>query len=125
MIYDKTTADGRVIKAPSITYRVLDSVPILFQIAEWLLVIVAFQYVDVRFGYVAAKVAWIVLAGALALYMGVLVSNVTWRFFEDPYKNRAWRLFSYGLLPLVSGGLVFLLLKVVAKQMVAAQAGAA
>jgi len=123
--YDKTMPDGLVIKAPSVTYRVLDSVPVLFQIAEWLLVIVAFQYVDVRFHYLAAKVAWIILAGALGLYIGVLTSNVAWRAFDDPFKSLAWRIFMYALLPGISAGLMFLLLKVVVKQMVAAQAGAA
>jgi len=123
--YDKTMPDGLVIKAPPVTYTVLGSVPVVFQIAEWLLVIVAFQYVDTRFNYLSAKIAWITLAGALSLYIGVLVSNVAWRLFEDPFKSRAWRMFMYGLLPAVSGGLTFVLLKVVVKQMVAAQAGAA
>ena len=125
MNYDKTMPDGVVIKAPPVTYRVLCSVPVIFQIAEWLLVIVAFQYVDTRFNYVAAKIAWLALAGALSIYMGVLVSNIAWRVFENPFKSRAWRMFMYGLLPAVSGGLTFFLLNFVVKQMVAAQAGAA
>ena len=87
MNYDKVTSAGTVIKAPAFTYRVLDSVPVLFHLAEWLVVIVAFQYADVWFGYVAAKIIWILLAGAFGLYLGVLVSNVAWRMFEDPFKN--------------------------------------
>ena len=122
MNYDKQMPDGRVIKAPPVTYGVLGSVPIVFQIAEWVLVIVAFQYVDVRFGYFAAKVAWFILSLALGLYVGVLTSNVAWRVFEDPFKSRPWRMFMYGLLPVISAGLIFVLLKLVVQQMVAAQA---
>ena len=125
MNLDKQMPDGRTIKAPPVTYGVLGSVPVVFQIAEWLLVIVAFQYVDVRFGYFVAKVAWFVLSAALGLYIGVLTSNVAWRIFEEPFKSRPWRMFMYGLLPMASGGLVFVLLKVVVQQMVAAQVGAA
>ncbi|MFC7301104.1 hypothetical protein [Cognatiluteimonas weifangensis] len=120
MTYDKTMADGTRIEAPRFTYRVLDSVPVVFQLFEWLLVIVAFQYADVRFGFVAAKVAWIGLSVAFALYFGVRVSNAQWRFFEDPFKNRRWRLFSYYLSPVISGAVVFGLQHLV-KQMVAAQ----
>lgn len=125
MNYDKTAHDGSVIKAPRFTYTVLDSVPVLFQIVEWLLVIVAFQYVDTRFNYFSAKIVWMMLAGALSLYIGTLVSNLAWRFFEDPFKSRAWRIFMYGLIPVVSGGLTFVLLKFVVQHMVAAQASAA
>lgn len=123
MEYDKKLPNGTVIKAPAFVQRVLDSVPIVFQIVEWLLVIVAFQYVDVRFGYVAAKVVWIVLALSLSLYLGVLGSNVAWRLFEDPFKNRRWRIFMYGVLPAVTGGLVVVLLNVVVRQMVLAHGG--
>jgi hypothetical protein len=119
--YDKVNRDGSVIPAPAFTRRVLDSVPVFFQLTEWLLVIVAFQYVDLRFGSVAAKVVWFSLAGVLGVYVGALLSNVAWRFFDDPFKNRRWSFLMYVVLPLLSGGIVFLLLKVVVKQMVAAQ----
>ena len=122
MNYDKVTSAGTVIKAPAFTYRVLDSVPVLFHLAEWLVVIVAFQYADVWFGYVAAKIIWILLAGAFGLYLGVLVSNVAWRMFEDPFKNRAWRILLSAVLPSGCGVLVFLLLHFLVKQMVAAHA---
>jgi hypothetical protein len=122
MSYDKVKTDGTVIKAPKFTYRVLDSVPVFFQIAEWLLVIVAFQYADVRFGFVAAKVTWLVLTGALALHVGVLASNVLWQLVEDPYKNRMWNVFSKYVLPLLSGAVVYGLQQLV-KQMVLAQQG--
>ena len=120
MIYDKTKTDGTRIVAPSVTYRVLDSVPVIFQLFEWLLVIVAFQYGDVRFGFIAAKVAWIGLSLAFAVYFGVLVSNVQWRLFEDPFKNRWWKFFSYYLSPAISGAVV-LGLQYLVKQMVATQ----
>lgn len=34
MVYEKVKADGAVIKAPSVTCRVLDSVPVMFKLAE-------------------------------------------------------------------------------------------
>jgi hypothetical protein len=119
--FDKTNADGSVVKAPAFTRRVLDSAPVVFQLAEWLIVIVAFQYADARFGSVPAKIVWFILAFTMSIYVGVLASNVAWRFFEDPFKNRSWNFFMYVLLPCLSGGLVFFLLRVVVKQMVAAQ----
>ena len=122
MSYDKVLPDGTVITAPQFTYRALGSVPIVFQLAEWLLVIVAFQYVDARFGFIAAKLAWLLLSLALAIYIGVLSSNILWRFTEDPYKNRQWKLFSFGLFPILSGVAVLGLQHLV-KQMVLAQQG--
>jgi hypothetical protein len=124
MSYDKVQTDGTVIKAPSITYRVLDSVPVIFQLAEWLLVIVAFQYVDVRFGYIAAKVAWVGLSLAFALYVGVLASNVLWRIVEDPYKKGAWDIFSRFLFPLLSAAAVYGTQQLVKQMVLAQQAGA-
>ncbi|MFP7723617.1 hypothetical protein [Lysobacter sp. A3-1-A15] len=124
MGYDKVKADGTVIRAPRFTYRVLDSVPVAFQLAEWLLVIVAFQYVDARFGYLAAKVAWLVLSAAFALYVGVLASNVLWRVVEDPYKKGAWGLFSRFFFPLLSGAAVFGMQHLVKQMVMAQQAGA-
>ena len=124
MGYDKVMADGTVITAPRFTYRVLDSVPVVFQLAEWLLVIVAFQYVDARFGYIAAKVAWWLLSIAFGLYVGVLSSNVLWRAVEDPYKKGPWRLFSYGLFPLLSGVAIYAMQHLVKQMVLAQQAGA-
>lgn len=121
MSYDKINTDGSVVKAPVFTRLVLDSAPVIFQLAEWLIVIVAFQYVDARFGSMQAKIVWLVLAFIMSIYVGVLTSNVAWRLFEDPFKNRPWNFFMYVVLPCLSGGLVFFLLRVVAKQMVAAQ----
>jgi TRAP-type C4-dicarboxylate transport system permease small subunit len=119
--YDKINVDGSVVKAPAFTRRVLDSAPLIFQLAEWLIVIVAFQYVDARFGSISAKVICFILALVMSMYVGVRTSNVAWRFFEDPFKNRPWSIFMYVVLPCLSGGLVFFLLHVVVKQMVAAQ----
>jgi len=123
MDYDKQLPDGKVIRAPDFTYRVLNGVPVLFHLAEWLLFVVAFQYVDQKFGSIAAKIVWIVLAMALGAYVSVLVSNIAWRYIADPFKNRTWNFVMYFLLPAVSGGLVFFLLKVVVRDMVAAQVG--
>jgi hypothetical protein len=120
MNYDKVKPDGTRIEAPRFTYRVLESVPVVFQLFEWLLVIVAFQYADVRFGFVAAKIVWIGLTLAFALYFGVLMSNVQWRIFEDPYKNRWWRVLSLYVSPVLSG-VVFYGLQQLVKQMVATQ----
>ncbi len=120
MDYDKITGDGTRITAPRFTYRVLDSIPVVFQLFEWLLVIVAFQYADVRFGFFAAKVAWLGLSFAFALYFGVLLSNAQWRYFDDPFKNRRWKFFSYYVSPLLNGIVIFGLQQLV-KQMVAAQ----
>ena len=125
MSYDKQLPDGRVIKAPPFTSKVLSSITVLFQIAEWLLVIVAFQFVAIHFGYLAAKVAWFVLAIAFGMYIGVLSSNLAWRAFENPFKSRGTRFVVNWLLPGLTTGLVFVLLKFVAEQMVAAQVGAA
>jgi phosphoglycerol transferase MdoB-like AlkP superfamily enzyme len=119
--YDKINTDGSVVTAPAFTRRVLDSAPVIFQIAEWLIVIVAFQYVDARFASMPAKIVGLTLSVIMAIYVGVLTSNVAWRFFEDPFKNRLWNFLMYVILPCLSGGLVFFLLRVVAKQMVAAQ----
>ena len=76
MSYDKINIDGSVVTAPAFTRRVLDSAPVLFQLAEWLIVIVAFQYADVRFASIPAKIVWLTLAFIMALYVGVLTSNV-------------------------------------------------
>ena len=121
MTYDKIKPDGTVIEAPRLTYRVLDSVPVIFQLFEWLLVIVAFQYVDERFGFIAAKITWIFLMLSFAIYFGVLMSNVQWRIIDDPFKNRWWNIFSLYVSPLLSA-LVFFGLQQLIKQMVAAQA---
>lgn len=124
MGYDKIKADGTVIEAPQFTYRVLDSVPVVFQLAEWLLVIVAFQYVDARFGYIAAKIAWLLLSLAFAMYVGVLASNVLWRIVEDPYKKGAWSIFSRFVLPLLSGFAIYGMQYLVKQMVLAQQAGA-
>jgi hypothetical protein len=120
MVYDKTLPDGSRVKAPSFTYRVMDSVPVVFQLAEWLLVIVAFQYADAKFGFLAAKIAWIALSLVFALYFGVLCSNVLWRVVDDPFKNRAWDIFSRFIAPLLSGVVIYGLQRLV-RQMVMAQ----
>lgn len=124
MSYDKIKADGTVIEAPRFTYRVLDSVPVAFQLAEWLLVIVAFQYVDVRFGYIAAKITWLLLSLAFAIYVGVLASNVLWRIVDDPYKKGAWGIFSQFVFPLLSGLAVYGTQHLVKQMVLAQQAGA-
>ena len=124
MGYDKVKADGTVITAPRFTYRVLNSVPVVFQLAEWLLVIVAFQYVDVRFGYIAAKITWWLLSGAFAIYVGVLASNVLWRVVEDPYKKGAWDIFSRFVFPLLSGVAIYGVQQLVKQMVLAQQAGA-
>ncbi|MBB3833201.1 zinc transporter ZupT [Xanthomonas arboricola] len=123
MEYDKRMPNGQVIRAPDFTYRVLNGVPALFHIAEWLLFVVAFQYVDQKFSSIAAKVVWLLLAAALAFYIGVLTSNVAWRYIAEPFKNRTRNFLMRYMLPAASGGLVFVLLKVVARDMVAAQVG--
>ena len=121
MPYDKIKSDGTRIEAPRFTYRVLDSVPVIFQLFEWLLVIVAFQYADVRFGFLAAKIAWVGLSFAFAIYFGVLMSNMQWRVFEDPFKNRRWNIFSLYVSPAISGAII-LGIQYLVKQMVATQA---
>lgn len=119
MSYDKIKSDGTRIAAPKFTSRVLDSVPIVYQLFEWLLVIVAFQYADVRFHFFAARVIWLGLLAAFALYFGVLVSNTLWRAIDDPYKSRPRSLFVRYVVPILTGVVVFGLGQVV-KQMVAA-----
>lgn len=123
MEHDKRLPDGRIVRAPEFTRRVLGGVPILFHLAEWLLFIVAFQYVDQKFGSMSAKIIWMLLATALSLYVGVLVSNVAWRYTADSLKHRSWDLAMRFILPALSGLIVFLLLKVVVKDMVAAEVG--
>jgi hypothetical protein len=122
MTYDKTNADGTVVEAPKFTYRVLDGVPLVFQVAEWLLVIVAFQYADERFHFLAAKITWIALTVALAVYVGAFGSNLLWRSVADPYNSPKWRHFSRIGLPVLSGAAVYGLQQLV-KQMVLAQQG--
>ena len=119
MSYDKVKSDGTRIVAPKFTSRVLDSVPIVFQLFEWLLVIVAFQYADVRFHFFAAKVIWFGLLAVFALYFGVLVSNTLWRVVEDPFKSHSWSIFTRYIVPILTGVVIFGLGQVV-KQMVAA-----
>ena len=119
--YDKTLQDGTVVRAPAFTRRVLDGVPVLFQLAEWLGVIAVFQYADIRFHFLAAKIAWIVLGLGLSCYVGTLASNIAWRFFDDPFKNRNGTFFMYVILPLISSAFVFFLLTVLLKQIVSAQ----
>ena len=123
MNLNKHLPDGGVIRAPDFTYRVLHGVPVLFHLAEWLLFIVAFQYVDQRFHSVPARVVWWLLALALSMYMGVLVSNIAWRYIREPFKGRARNIFMSYLLPVATSGLVFLLLHFVVKDMVAAEIG--
>jgi hypothetical protein len=122
--YDKVKADGTVMEAPRFTYRVLDSVPVLFQLAEWLLVIVAFQYVDIRFGYISAKITWLILSLAFALYVGVLASNVLWRAVEDPYRKGFLGIFSWFVFPLLSGVVVYGTQHLVKQMVLTQQAGA-
>ena len=107
---------------PVFTSRVLASVPVVFQIAEWLLVIVAFQYVDVRFGYVAAKIAWIIHGVIFSFYIGVLSSHILWTLTDNPSKSAKLNFFGTYILPLLSGALVMGLQHLI-KQMVAAQSG--
>jgi hypothetical protein len=123
LVYDKKLPDGTLIEAPSSTYRVLNGVPVVFQLAEWAVVIAGFQYVDQRFGFVAAKVAWIILAACFAVYLGTLSSNVLWRTLSDPYRTRPWKVFSYVVAPICTGGLTYGLYKLI-EAMVASQQAA-
>jgi hypothetical protein len=107
---------------PVFTRRVLDSVPEVFQLAEWLLVIVAFQYADVHFGYVAAKIAWVLLGVLFAFYFGVLSSHLLWKLTDNPTRSPRLRFFGTWVLPLLSGAVVFWLQHLL-KQMVAAHTG--
>jgi hypothetical protein len=117
--FDKVMKNGCVVQAPPFTYRVMRGVPILFQYAEWLAVIAVFQYADVKFHFVAAKVAWIVLALALGSYTGALFSNVAWRYLQDPYSNRFGNVFMAIVLPIISGCVALFLVKVLLAQIVA------
>ena len=119
MNYDKVKSDGTRIVAPKFTSRVLDSVPVVFQLFEWLLVIVAFQYADVRFHFFTARVIWLGLLAGFALYFGVLVSNTLWRVVDDPFKGGLWSIFMRYVVPILTGVAVFGLGQV-AKLMVAA-----
>lgn len=117
--FDKLTKDGRVIRAPEFIARVMRGVPVLFQYAEWLAVIGIFQYADVKFHFIAARVAWIVLGLGLGIYTGVLISNLAWRYIEDPFGTRLGNAFMSIVLPIVAGCVVLFLLKVLLVQIVA------
>ena len=117
--FDKLTKNGRVIQAPAFMQRVMRGVPILFQYAEWLAVIAVFQYADVKFHFVAARVVWIVLGLALGLYTGVLCSNLAWRYIEDPFSTRIGNAFMSIILPIITGCVILFLLKVLLVQIVA------
>jgi hypothetical protein len=116
---DKVTKNGTVVQAPEFTRRVIHGVPVLFQYAEWLAVIAVFQYADVKFHFMAARVVWIGLGLALSIYTGVLCSNLAWRYIEDPFSTRIGNMFMSIVLPLVAGGVVFFLLKILLVQIVA------
>ncbi len=117
--FDKVTKNGLVVKAPEFTLRVMRGVPTLFQYAEWLAVIAVFQYADVKFHFVAAKVVWIVLGLALGGYTGVLCSNLAWRYIEDPFATRLGNAFMSIILPIITGGVMLFLIKVLLVQIVA------
>lgn len=117
--FDKVMKDGLVIRAPDFTRRVMRGVPVLFQYSEWLAVIAVFQYADVKFHFLAAKIAWIALGLSLGIYTGVLISNLAWRHFEDPFSTRLGRAFMSVILPLATGGMVLFLFKVLLVEIVA------
>jgi hypothetical protein len=117
--FGKVTKDGLVIQEPEFTRRIMRGVPILFQYAEWLAVIAVFQYADVKFHFLVAKFVWIFLGLGLGAYTGALISNLAWRYIEDPFSTRLGNAFMSVILPLVAGGLVLFLIKVVLVQIVA------
>jgi hypothetical protein len=117
--FDKLTKDGRSIRAPAFTRRVMRGVPVLFQYAEWLAVIAVFQYADVKFHFIAAKVAWIILGLGLGIYTGAMSSNLAWRYIEDPFSTRLGNAFMSIILPVVTGCVVLFLFKVLLVQIVA------
>lgn len=123
MNLDKHLPNGTVIEAPAFIKRVVHGIPVLFQLVEWLLFIVAFQYVDQKFKSLPAKFIWLLLALALGVYIGAIASSVAWRYIADPFKSWLWSFLMYFILPGAAGALVFWLLNVLVRDMVAAQVG--
>jgi len=117
--FDKVTKDGRVIQEPEFGRRIMRGVPILFQYAEWLIVIAVFQYADVKFHFLVARIVWIFLGLGLGAYTGAFISNLAWRYIDDPFNTRLGNAFMSIILPIVSGCLVLFLIKVVLVQIVA------
>lgn len=117
MYYDKTHTDGSVTEASRFERLVLEGVPIIFNLAEWLLVVSAFQYIAIRFDLVAAKVVWWILGAAFGAYVGVLVANSAWRLFRNTYRSRSFLAFGCVVVPAASVG-VLVLLNVVVKYLV-------
>ena len=113
MNYDKVNKDGTIEKAIPFTYRVLNSVTVLFELAEWMIVIAAFQYAGERFNSLPARVVSVILNIAFAGYLGVLLSNVAWREIDSIYATRRRRNTANFVLVLLSASLAFGLYRVI------------
>jgi hypothetical protein len=100
---------------------ILTFVPKLFEFAEWLLVIVAFQYVGARFDSVAVNIVWIILSGALTVYVVAVLSSIVWRATSNVRAGLFVAIITPILLSAVMSGVLYFLFRLVVDQVVAGQ----
>jgi len=126
MSYDKAENSKATASPQKSIDWVLLGVPKLFQFAEWLLVIVAFQYVGARFNLASINAVWIVLCAALTAYVTAWLGRAFHRIPQNRQVTSvralvAWMTVIYIGTPLFLGAAAYFLFRLVIDQMVAHQ----
>lgn len=92
----------------------------VFQLAEWLLVVVAFQYVGKKFGFVAATVAGILLGWLLGIYLGLAVGRAVLPFLHLPFRSKGHAIAAYAMTCVLAVCVAALVI-FITKEMITAQ----
>ena len=93
MEFDRIEKNGTVTKASALERSLLTGVPLVFQLVEWILVIVAIEYIARKFDFAAARAASLVLTFLVTGYIAALSMNLRWRAGKE--FSIAWYLIAY------------------------------
>jgi len=121
MSYDKTNVAAPVDRSRAFARWTTLSVQKLFQFAEWLLVIVAFQYVGARFGSIAVNIVWLVLSAALTAYVVITIGSVASRLVSNGRARLGWFIVIYVALLLLMTAFLYFVFNLVVDQVVMGQ----
>jgi len=92
----------------------------VFQVAEWLLIVVAFQYVGKKFGFVAATTAGILLGWFLGIYLGLAIGRAVIPFLHLPLRSKRHEIAAYATTGLLAACVAALVI-FITKEMITAQ----
>jgi len=92
----------------------------VFQIAEWLLIVVAFQYAGKKLGFVAATAVGIFLGWLLGIYMGLTIGRAVVPFLPLPFRSKRHEIAAYATTVLLAACVAALVI-FITKEMITAQ----